>query len=476
MEEQEDVEILIHIGAPSRTADDTRYRALASAYLAFQPQGQISSPHSHLAPASSPPQAGIVEPLHGPSQDGHDGDYTGLLSGEPVGTLRSPIASFRSVIDNANSPGLRARSTVVRAGPESVPSQATQASWQSPSSVVDDSHPLNHAALGGLSSPTRILENYLQNFASPLQSRARSSSGGAVIISNTPSQPRGQDSSQGDPEATGQLHPSTPSVPSTPLFQGDVLALVSETLKQRADRTEKPLPPSTSGTRDGPTSDEVIEETTIFSSSEPAVNTRADSEPAPSKIPRRPDLESNPRIFLRTASDIGPSTSTKKRVVTIAFLKTHGYKYEDLELIAPAPPVSTANVEAQDLVTPELEKLAQDLRVRERFCPAEVTRELRPLERGYWSLDCSTWEATRKRDAWAYLANYIGSGVAGWGISCRRDAQYRRLRLYCWGEVVPHLYFLLYLASQREILFTGCSWVDGEGHGVINMSRREREN
>lgn len=96
----------------------------------------------------------------------------------------------------------------------------------------------------------------------------------------------------------------------------------------------------------------------------------------------------------------------------------------------------------------------------------------------------------------------MGSGRAGWGVWCLRmvsepededggggcgsgkggggdgdgdggengsEVNGLGLRIYCWGEVVGHIYLLLYLVSERKIKGTDAKWVDGGGEVVVVM-------
>ncbi|KAI0594477.1 hypothetical protein F4775DRAFT_431811 [Biscogniauxia sp. FL1348] len=450
--EQPSVEILVHIAAPSKTVDDARYRSLASAYIDFEPVTHLS--------------------FHD-----HDDHQTPRPSG-PLGSLKSPYASFRSVIDNANSPLLRLgnRQVSVEATPLQPTTQSTQSSWQSPPSIVEDSQ---HAIpLAAVSSPTRVLEHYLQSFADSSQSHVRSSNeSGPVVISNTPAGP--SDVRLQTRYQTGQ-YPSTPSVPNTPL--GEKIAEAPDhqgegSQERNHNETNRKLP-----SVDGLEDHDNVESSVLMNPPGAHPIARADSEPTPGQRP-------GGQALVRAASDLGPRASTPSSqgqqhprqmpLPRIDLLPHHGFQYESLVLTGPEPPLSVADIGPADLVTRDLADLARNLGLGRdrgrgsRYQPQFEARALRPLERGYWLVDCSTWSARLKRDAWAYLANYVGTGVAGWGVSCRRDPEFARLRVYCWGVVVPHLYFLLYLASQREILFTGCQWIDGGGESVVVMGARE---
>ncbi|EGS23287.1 uncharacterized protein CTHT_0009540 [Thermochaetoides thermophila DSM 1495] len=143
-----------------------------------------------------------------------------------------------------------------------------------------------------------------------------------------------------------------------------------------------------------------------------------------------------------------------------------------LEILSPPPPTDKLELRPSDLITEVLGTLARELNLEKRFKPSLQTRELRPFERGYWRLDCSSWEPELKRSAWGFLTDYLGRGAAGWGTSCRRDEAFSWIRLYCWGCVVGHMYLVLYLASRRRILHTGMEWVAGDGTAVVVISPR----
>lgn len=173
----------------------------------------------------------------------------------------------------------------------------------------------------------------------------------------------------------------------------------------------------------------------------------------------------------RSSSDLGPRQheAAKKRELARRRRPARRQSADGLEIRAPEPPVGCGALAVSDVVTRKLEKLAWDADIGKRFRPKEQRRELRPFERGYWAVDCSAWPADVRRGAWAFLANYVSEGGAGWGVWCRRDEHYRWMRLYCWGCAVGHMHLLLYLASQRELNYTGTTWVGGDGEVVVVM-------
>lgn len=464
------MEILVHIAAPSKTSDDARYRALASAYINFQPYKRIE-PSEPLGADKGNSNASLDD---GRDEDGYvvprRNSQQIARSGESFPSLNSPQASFRSVQHNANSPlhmG-RVRYETPRAYP--LTQDATsQSSWQTPPSIVQDSVPENEATTAVFTTPTRVLEHYLQQFnshASPQTSISPlrdSPQNVAVESQKSTSILSSSDQTSG---SRGLITiPCTPG--SSPLPVSSVEPGTTAAQHQLGSYSHG----HQHGSQDYVTDDEVIEDTIMYEPETPPV-ARADSEPPPSNRQRKDNIYNSPQALLRTASDIGPQRSMQTAGRAIPFLPQHGYNYNSLQLQAPDPMVGNAHITPEDLITLGLEKLASDLQIPKRFRPDKKTRDLQPFERGYWALDCSGWSQELKGETWVFLANYIGTGVAGWGVSCKRDEAFSWLRVYCWGAVVAHIYLLLYLASQRKILFTGAVWIDGEGVAVFVMGKR----
>lgn len=124
--------------------------------------------------------------------------------------------------------------------------------------------------------------------------------------------------------------------------------------------------------------------------------------------------------------------------------------------------------------------------------------EHRPTDANQWSLSFFT-------RFWSFLTDFIvKEGRAGWGVWCilekastnetsnkpaeqpeasnntaHQDPPYleeqgttRRsltLKVYTWGEIIPHVYLLLFLASERRIRGMGAQWKDGMENTVIEM-------
>jgi hypothetical protein len=147
---------------------------------------------------------------------------------------------------------------------------------------------------------------------------------------------------------------------------------------------------------------------------------------------------------------------------------------DTLEIRSPTPPIGIDTIEPASLVSDKLAKLAADLSSRYR---PETSRPIEPLERGYWLLDCTAWTAETRAETWAFLTSYLRSGLAGWGVWCRRDhaPDHAWVRLYCWGHIAKHTYLLLYLASGRHLKLTGAEWRDADGEVVLKVPPHEKQ-
>ncbi|KAI1250625.1 hypothetical protein MGN70_007682 [Eutypa lata] len=426
-----DTEILIHISAPARAADDSRYRSMAAAYLQFKPLATRIDVHSTM--------------------DEHRmKEATSSLYG----------SSFSSIIDNMHSPRVP---TIPE--DEELRQQISLESQDSQSIIIQDSMPNNEHLNVQLSSPTRLLSYYLQQFSSSSDLGVSSSTG-----SNRAKEEEGDGSKQQNiTTAPRQIDGSPMTEIEIPCSSTINILEVDDSwilAENSASRTQVAH------------SDEIIRDSTIiisetsFRLSLEAQEGTVDPGSLESKHPPIINSTQKPTLSQEENND-RPYVPYNTVCYTIDFLPSHGYTCDSLEVNAPDTlQISDAYIDPEGFLTPRLRKLAQDLNFAKRFRVETQTRELRPTERGYWLLDSTAWDPQLKRDVWAFLANYIGIGVAGWGVRCTRDYSFCSMRLYCWGYIAPHCYFLLYLATKRAVLFTGAKWVDGAGEVIITMKVR----
>ncbi|TDZ26685.1 hypothetical protein Cob_v000953 [Colletotrichum orbiculare MAFF 240422] len=498
----DDVEILIHVTAPSRAVDDTRYRAQAQAYLDFNPDqrtkitgGQQESDEvkdreedeDAIPPSSQPGPANSQAPpyMYYPPIPSSEATQEHTSPPRPTFLLgqsfQSVDLSFRSVLDNANSPGLGKQANEDVIVPSSQPptqTQETQASWVAPPSVVGDSQPGPFGSLG-FSSPTHVYELLEKDFEDPRIFQAesdsqRQSQGAAPAATQAPphhatseaGETHEEESSDGEDD--GQVVLTTSGDP--PAATSDLSS--SPTADKVVLRTpfaafRKPPLQSSPG-------DQVIEETPCNPSRKRPLDTspsRGNSEPPPpsSKRHRRSAPISESRsVISRSVSDAGAIATGSNPCRPLRPPNERHIRYlERCEIRPPGPPVGEANLTPDDLLTPKLRELARQFNLPKRYRPVEQKRDLRPFERGHWALDWSGWGQTLRQRAWHFLTDYILNGFAGWGVWCTRADDWTWLRVYCWGHVVGHVYLALYLASERALKTGVARWVDGAGDVVV---------
>ena len=126
-----------------------------------------------------------------------------------------------------------------------------------------------------------------------------------------------------------------------------------------------------------------------------------------------------------------------------------------------------------------------------RYRPKRTVRPLHQSERGHWLLDLRRWSAGDQIDFWRFLEKKVGSGLAGWGVWCTRELDGRetgndgtvdasaqegdcqacigKVKIMCWGEVVQHVYLMLFVASKAQIRHGSAVWIDADGEVVVQM-------
>lgn len=117
----------------------------------------------------------------------------------------------------------------------------------------------------------------------------------------------------------------------------------------------------------------------------------------------------------------------------------------------------------------------------------------------------NTWDRELFNRFWGFLEDFVAKeGRAGWGVWCVLEREERVvegeldrdlvpdrgcdlhphptphplnpdtgnfvLKVYTWGEIAPHVYLLLYLASERRIRGMGAQWRDASEGVVIQMA------
>lgn len=160
------------------------------------------------------------------------------------------------------------------------------------------------------------------------------------------------------------------------------------------------------------------------------------------------------------------------------------------EVIEPPPPRPALRSFSSHITGP-LKALEDASSLTTKFRPKYAVRTPGVLDRGYWEFKLtSAWDAEKRAQFWGSLKKFIGEGRAGWGVRCERYvlAQDKSgdhiaseddmdeeepddlIRVYCWGEVVRHIYWVLQIACGGKFKGTCAQWFDTEGEVVMQMA------
>jgi hypothetical protein len=486
-----DVEIMVHTTAPSRGQDDARYRTLARGYMSFEPEtrqrlteepigdeievlgGQEQSQLQDGARQSTQEERESGASYRPETEeDASTGPRASTqseildLSSHARSLLQSPVVSFNSVFDNIDSPvfrGLVTRDEQV--SEQRHHTQDSSDSWRPPPSVVvADSQPESDRPVPVFSSPSRILELYLpkgDDLEGPspqlgardnldLETSPRSISGGQQPLSSSSESSR---------------IPSSPSPNKRPRRIADP---ASESRRQPAPSTQDP---DLGLKRKWPESSS--EEIRTSSAPPNSTNDSTTHPDYPISLPTSPRKRQRTNVTSSENAGVSSSITSSQIVKAIRSSPPSSERLSPwsnhLEIRPAPPPTSTADLTPEMFITDTLHQLASKMPAARLFRPVSQARDLRPMERGYWLLNCESWDEGLRNRCWHFLGDRIGKNLVGWGVWCIRDAEHSTIRVYCWGIIVDYIFLLLYLASEGKIKKIGASWIGGDGEPIIQM-------
>ena len=502
----------MHVTAPSLAADDRVYRTLAQAYVDFEPATRVL-----LSPRSLPPHKTSSTPAQVPEHH-----------------ISSPNLSFEGVLDNMGSPHLRhdgasqqfladtgegtwmpPPSTIQDSCPDEhikittlcSPTRVLEYLFQQRAEgagALDDAQPpISSPRAGAESGPSNgpkiLSESLLKVVGRTLPGHASQPSGNskpgssfsahnAIIVAATPNVSRVQPP-HSTPDTSGFV-PATPYsssvIPASPPVQQPTSKAIeisihsSEVIpSSRPDNTNSPTPDIAlspkanfissprldfvSSSRSGP---EAPSRKRQRAQDNDTALCRSSSDAGPRQ--KRQRAEGNDKVLPRSTSDMGPHHTPTPVPDSLRYGSRVQALDNDLEIHSPEPTTAMDFADPTSIVTPPLVKIVKDMEMW-RYEP-EQTRDVRPFERGYWLLDTSDWDEAQHCRAWNFLSIKLPRGDAGWGTWCQRNSERTWLRVYCFGAITTHIYFVLYVASHPAIKRQGMSWHGGEGHPVITIT------
>ena len=214
----------------------------------------------------------------------------------------------------------------------------------------------------------------------------------------------------------------------------------------------------------------------------------------PEEDPRCRVLASAIRHYMQAEAETEPET---KETEEAANTGTHTEEEEEeeeeeqtqeQEEIHPPPPKSST-LPFTSHITPTLAMLAANLPLHRTYRPSRQSRPLAVWERGYWryhGVACThpdtgadpgaypgTGPNTRTETdgIWPFLKEIIHQGKAGWGVwAVQTHARSTMdIKIYCWGQVVPYIYLLFLVGSDRHLNNALLQWRDAADQIVVQM-------
>jgi len=129
-------------------------------------------------------------------------------------------------------------------------------------------------------------------------------------------------------------------------------------------------------------------------------------------------------------------------------------------------------------VTQDLLNLEPIINPAKRYKPLSQSRALVAWERGYWHIDTDSWSVGTQLNVWKMLEKTIKRGAAGYATWCEMTGRrgyhgsligLGKIKLWCWGDEVMHMYLLLYTASLRKVAKVGAQWRSWNGDVIVQM-------
>lgn len=204
----------------------------------------------------------------------------------------------------------------------------------------------------------------------------------------------------------------------------------------------------------------------------PAHNARIDKRSLPSsRVPESSIAVKKRKIASLSTPKSKPNTQEKEV-----------FKSLPMQIHPPPPPTGSESFISH--ITPQIKSQFWDNEELQGKYRPSPHRPLRQSERGYWQFDTRSWSPKIQIKFWIFLQSNIGSGVSGWGIWCLRendvtgeedvesgeqDHELGIVKVFCWGEVVGHVWLLCYVASQARLKRVESHWVDADGEVVVRI-------
>ncbi|KAH7399420.1 hypothetical protein BKA66DRAFT_451768 [Pyrenochaeta sp. MPI-SDFR-AT-0127] len=139
------------------------------------------------------------------------------------------------------------------------------------------------------------------------------------------------------------------------------------------------------------------------------------------------------------------------------------------------PPAPKISVTCPDVLPSQVTRCLATVKLENptRFKVSKRVYSPKFDDRGHWTVNCSKWPAKLQQEFWSALHNHIVSGRLGWGTTLHQESTSSRrlgqVKLYCWGEVVEHMWLVLWLCSKGRVSGSRSNWVDADGEAILEV-------
>lgn len=484
------IDLLVHTTAPSSRNDDERFKTQAEAYTSFVAAGTSSRVISHGStsrlPLSSPDdvfEANVIDEMRQTSAK-PDSEPSNIIC-DPTTFLEETQLGYTALESQIFPTSSRTpRKTFKRALPveqqiheDKIPgTEGTEhhASRQDESSsshrIPSQSSYLMSPVLDRSSKKPRINEanrQYFQSSRSVLPPSEPAQYNGELVTASTGPAP-----TLGQTALESQQHS----------FPGDDITSELPTSYSLSDMSpeshrnrQNSIQRSTSDpgpTADGPVDSQSAEQRRSGVSQELPLRhaiqedeTEANQSHARQTHPKSSNSET-------AVKDFAPVRNEDERIkATPIITTTDPSTHPDLPITIRAPAPQPSLQPFKTHITDSLKYLDETASLAQSYKPIYVSRDPEQSERGSWTFDITPWPPQLRTEFFAFLAKMIEPGRVGWGVWCVREGSPLALvvRVFCWGEVVRHVYLMLYVASKSKVRKLGLRWVDAGGEVVVQM-------
>ncbi|KAI9694501.1 MAG: hypothetical protein M1822_000117 [Bathelium mastoideum] len=461
------MEVLAHIGAPSRRESDDRYEAQARAYADFRPATSTRSPKSavSLSDTADDHSTEFIEE----TQFAVAALQTDLLTS----SLREPVGRVTQANDDEGQAAME--EDVVYLGQAScTPSQA----GHSPSSPQADVHNRSLLSSGDTNE---------QDEPAPYMA-VRQGKGFGVAFVGYPNQT--ESAGRGNAGEVIDLSSPSPDLDTLQMRQSLFLPRESPLQKAKDIPIASPVRQNESGTfyelynhvgLETPKDQDQADRKNHASRSGLVLGQQPDAQ----LKPVFPDSEEVSSVIQPAVAQPRPQPQLEPQQQSTIELESPSIDFREhpYGFSVDYPPIGMSREMPSQLngAATILKLLITTPELQGKYNPIERRRELGPYERAKWSVDTSRWSPGIQLYFWRWLQRHGKDGRLGWSIAFWREhdkhADARTIceslgmvTVFCWSEVIEHIYLAMYMASKTKIVGTGATLRTGpEGELIVRM-------